>query len=311
MFTEHTPCLIEFITHFSREENVVSYLEEMKWGDEKKCPFCRGKRYYTLGGSDRRLGYKCANKFCNKKFNVRIGTIFESSKIPLSKWMLLLWMLSTGKKNISSRQAAKNLNITQNASWQINHKIRFLFREKKEFLLSGIVEIDECFIGKGKNLTQWGAFSTRKAPILGLMERGGRIIIKTIDTRHRNNLEKEITKYVELGSTVYTDGWMGYRGLQYYYNHEWVNHSEKEYVREATHTNSIECAWSNFKKSIRAAHHQISGKHVQLYCDHFAYKYNRRHWKPMKIFNDLLLRSMKMQPMALEKPEQKQILETA
>lgn len=284
------PCIIDFCNFFNDEKAASLYLENIRWKENVICPKCGGEKIYILKNYKQR--FDCASPVCRYTFSVKARTIFDNTKLPLNKWFLILYFYSQNKKNIASAQNARNVRVTQTTAWHAMHKIRSMLSDDYE-KLSGIVEIDEVFLARKKpNYLNFCSLSIRKAPILGMFQRGGKVLIKTIPNRRPITLDEIILKHVEKGSTIYTDGWMGYKNLSQYYNHEWVNHKEGEYVREATHTNNIESVWGYMKKSIRAAHHNVSQKHAQLYCDEIAYKYNRRDWKPMDIFNDLLTRAV-------------------
>lgn len=163
-----------------------------------------------------------------------------------------------------------------------------------DIILSGIIEVDETFLANGKKWQRWGSLSTRKAPIIGLIERGGKVVIKCIPDRSEFVMEEIIRKHVIEGSVIYTDGWLGYRNLQKWYTHDYVDHSAREYKRGEVHTNNIDNIWKQLKNNIRGAHHSISNKHAQDYCDEVAYKINNRHRKPFERFNELLLRAVKI-----------------
>jgi len=280
--------ILDFYNHFSDEQSCQDYLARMRWGKHPICPHCKSSKipYIT------KIGYKCSNNKCYKKFTVTVGTIFESSNKPLQLWFYIIFNHAINKKNISSHQLSKNFGTTQTTAWKMSHKLRTTFWQDDSILLSGTIEVDEAFLSKGgTKWTRWGGVSTRKAPILGLIERGtGRLIIKEIEDRKRTTILKLINKYVEKGSIIYTDGASLYKTLKENYTHEFVNHSEREYVRGNVHTNNIEGIWRMLKSNIRHAHHSVSSKHVQLYCNELCYRRNTKHLSATEIFDDILLR---------------------
>lgn len=278
--------LFQFLDRFGNNDACIEHFKSVRWPEGVRCPYCDYDKSYIIEGGRR---YKCASKKCFKKFSFTVGTIFQDTKIPLRTWYLLIYVMASNRKSISSFQLAKNLGVSQKCAWEIMHKLRVAFDEKKIPQLSGVVEVDECFIGKGKLWQRfYGSVATRKTPILGLIQRGGRVIIKTINSRSTRELEKIIFEYVKPQSTIYTDGWYAYRKLKTQYKHEWVNHSDGEYVRGDVHTNTIENVWGYFKRNIRAGHHHISGKHVQRYCNEVSWKFNNRHLTTMQRFDELL-----------------------
>lgn len=287
--------LYEFMQKFGTKEKCIEHIQRVRWPDEIICPHCGGSNPYLTN-----RGYKCSKRTCKKKFSNISQTVFENTKIALPAWFLLMYMMASNRKSISSVQIGKNLGITQASAWKIMHKLRLVFEEKNTEQLSGIVEIDECFIGKGNLWSRWGAVSTRKTPIVGMLQRGGRVIMKCVDGRDHNTLTKIVIQFVAPGSAVYTDGWLGYSRLKQYYEHEAVNHSNREYVRGNIHINGIESVWGYFKKNIRNGHHYISGKHVQRYCNEVSWKFNNRQLTTMQRFNEILKRCLESKQLVVE-----------
>lgn len=287
--------LIQFLKRFGTQEVCEEHIKGVRWPDEITCPHCGASSPYITS-----RGYKCKHKSCAKKFSYKSGTLLEGAKIELPTFFLLLYLLSSNRKSISSHQIARHLSVTQKTAWHTMHKLRLVFEEKNIEKLSGTVEVDECFFGKGNLWTRWGAMCTRKTPVLGLLQRGGRVIIQTVDDRRQDTLTEMVLRYVVPGSTVYTDGWLGYNGLRNYFNHSSVNHTNKEYVRGDVHVNGIENVWSFFKKNIRNGHHWISGKHVQRYCNEVSWKFNNRHLSTMQRFDEILKRVLESRQLVIE-----------
>lgn len=283
--------MVDFYVKFRDEQTCKEYFTDLRWSEGQLCIFCGHKKVYVTN-----RGFKCGSSECYRQFNFKTKTIFESSKVPLSIWFYLIYSYAINKKNISSVQIAKNIGVTQTTAWYMMSNIRGVFAEKEIVRLSGIVEVDECFIGKGNRWTRWGSMSTRKTPILGIIERGGKVVIKAIEDRTRITLEEIILTHVEKGSTVYTDGLMSYRNLSGYYKHAWLDHSSHEYARGSMHTNTIENFWSHFKRGIRNGSHFISAEHVQRYCDEVAYRHNYKHLNFKERFNDILSRCINRVP---------------
>lgn len=281
----------EFATIFSSEEVCKNYLSWIRWDGVPVCPFCNSDDICQLDGVCKDLN--CRN--CRKRFTPILKTIFQNTKIPLSKWFFLIYSSALNNKNISSVQMSKNLGLTQSTCWHIMMKIKCLYEDTEIQKLSGIVEVDECFLCTGTRWTRWNGLSKRKEPILGLKQREGRLIIKMIETRSQRILEEIIREHVEEGSIIYTDGFLSYRNLQNWYNHEWLDHSSHEYVRADNpeiHTNNIENVWMQLKKSIRGANHSISRQHVKRYCDEVSYRINYKHLTVVQRFHDILLRAV-------------------
>ncbi len=246
------------------------------------CPYCGCDKWYKLGKEGQ---YKCGGTTCHKKYTVTIGTIFQSSHIPLNIWFAAMYLVSSHKKGISSYQIARDLNITQKSSWFMLHRIREMAREKKTVILSGIVEADETYMARKFHSEQkpkdfdftpsWPRLD-RKGCVFGMVERKGKVVVKVFPSNKGDDIKKAIKQHVEKASTLYTDDSYIYkRGLDEY-ERDTVTHGKKEYVRGNVSTNQIENFWGVMKRGVYGTYHQISYKHLHRYCDEFSYRYNSR-----------------------------------
>lgn len=292
---------VEFVRQFQDHEYCEDYLKEFRWPNGVICPFCGSDKLYICSKRGKiKHQYSCAKPTCRKKFSLISGTVFDNTKFPLSTWLMLIYQNSLNKKNISSRQLAKNFGGSQKTLWGLQHKIRSVLYQD-DIILSGIIEVDEAFVSKGNKWTRWGGITTRKEPVLGLIERQGNVVLKLIPDRLRATIIPLIVHHVAPGSTIYTDGHLSYRRLPNIYNHDYVDHSTREYARGDVHTNNIENVWGFFKKSIRNAHHSISAKHLQVYLDEAAYRFNNRHLSSFDRFHDILSRCLNNPPVIIDK----------
>ena len=265
--------LIEFQEKFATEQVCIDYLENARWNGEPVCPHCGCFGAYKFSDGKR---LKC--KACRKQFTVRVGTIFEDSHLPLKKWFLAIYLLTSLKKGLSSIQLSKYLGITQKSAWFVLHRIRYAVNtDAFKAPLKNIVEGDETYYGgKGKH-NKRGRGAENKTPIFGLVERQGKVICRAVENVKTKTVMPLIHKYVEAGSSMMTDEYGIYNTLEKNgYKHETVNHGHKEYVRGDAHTNTIEGYWSHLKKGLDAIYIHVSKKHVQKYCDEYAYRYNSR-----------------------------------
>src|SRR5208337_852399 len=186
--------LIDFINNFNDEKSCQTYLENIRFKDGEFCPYCNHTKVYKF--SDGKT-YKCAK--CRKKFSIKTGTIFESSPIPLNKWFLAIYLLSTDKKGISSIQLASQLGVTQKTAWFMYHRIRNTYDQKKN-MLKGIVEIDETYVGgknKNKHLSEkikgtQGRSTKTKTRVFGMSERKGDYQIQKIEKVDKKTITKII-----------------------------------------------------------------------------------------------------------------------
>ena len=272
--------LIELLDAFPDEETCITYLEKIRWKKGKIIsPFDETSKIYILPNHR----YMCKNT--QKIFNVKTGTIFHGTKLSLRKWFMAIWLISSHKKGISSPQLAKDLHITQKTAWYMLQKIRTCFICKNIGFLSGEVECDETFVG-GKNKNRhWdkkvknsqGRSFKDKTPVLGMLQRKGDIICRVVKNTSQSELTPMILKFVDKHYTVlYTDEWQGYNKVGQMYHHYFVDHGRGKYVDGRVYTNTIEGFWSIFKRGILGIYHHLSRKHLQLYANEFAFRYNTR-----------------------------------
>lgn len=283
--------LYDLQQYFTNETVCREYLERFRWNGKPVCPFCNNDKVYKL--KDNKT-YKCANKDCKKKFTATVGTIFENTKIPLSKWFVAMYLITAHKKGISSLQLHRDIGVTQKTAWFINHRIREMLKDKAPELLKNMVEVDEVYLGgketnkhKSKRLPLSEAYN-QKSMVVGLLQRGGRIITKKVPSTHSWMLQPLVRKYVEGLATVITDSHFGYRGLEREYFHETVKHRAGEYARGIYHTNTIEGFWSLLSRGIYGIYHSVSDKHIERYLDEFAQRYTTRNDGEAERFNYFL-----------------------
>lgn len=279
---------------FKDERTCLEYYENIRWKGNPTCPFCKSDKPYV---TDR--GYKCSNNECHKKFTVKVGTIFENTKIPLRTWYGAIYLCTAHKKGISSYQLATNLDITQKTAWFVLHRIREMLKTQAPQMLTGTTEVDATFIGgkekfKHKNKRSRdaeGNYVNIKKVVLGAIERDGKIILQHIPSETKEHMVDFVTKHIDKGSTVYTDEHQGFRGLGKIYTHDTVNHSIKLYVSGIVHTNTIENFWSLLKRGLNGTYHQVSEKHLNRYLQEFASRFNSRTDETQQRFEKFLRKS--------------------
>jgi transposase-like protein len=284
--------LAEFMAHFHDEEACREHFAAIRFAKGEYCPHCNHNEIYKFSGGKR---YRCAK--CKQDFTIKTGTVFGESKIPLQKWFIAIYLLSTSGKGISSVQLAKQVGVTQKTGWFIDHRIREAMKQNNGQLF-GRVEADETWIGgkipnmsKSKRKALFGKAIENKTPMVGILQRGGDIQVKVADQVNRATLQPNIISNVAKGSFLYTDENVSYRGLHRHgFYHNTVQHQTKEYVKGDCHTNSIESFWALFKRGYHGIYHQMSKKHLQRYADEFTFRFNRRSRGMQQVFSDLVNR---------------------
>lgn len=273
--------IIDLLKAYPTEQSCIEALEYIRWEGIVESPFDINSNVYKCKGNK----YRCKNT--NKYFNVRTGTIFEGTKIPLQQWFIAIYIFSSHKKGISSYQLAKDLNVTQKTGWFMLQRIRYAM-EHKTFLktLEGTIEVDETFVG-GKNKNRHldkkvensqGRSFKDKTPVMGMIQRGGELRCVVVPDTKADSIQPVIFTNVKPGSTIYSDEWLGYTGINRYYNHEIVDHGRGQYVGETgATTNTMEGFWSQLKRGLNGTYHNnVSRKHLQKYADEFTFRYNYR-----------------------------------
>ena len=287
--------LISMVNYFNTEERCRQAVIETRWGvgdfQDVICPYCGGHHCAT-----RKDGKFRCNK-CKRNFSCKVGTIFEDTNLPLQKWFIAMYLISSHKKGISSCQLARDIKVCQKTSWFMLQKIRLLYAQSDADAFEGTVECDEVYIGgkekwKHKSMrtpnTQ-GRSTKTKTPVFGMMERSVYMNDKdeeesityvhafVVEKTDRATLLPIIQQFVEDGSRVITDELSAYNGLTGLgYIHAVVAHSDEEYASGDVFTNSIEGFWSHFRRMITGCYHDVSDAHLQGYIDEAAYRWNTR-----------------------------------
>ena len=235
-----------------------------------------------MGGKSTRVGvYKCYD--CRKPFTVKVGTIFESSHIPMRLWLQAIFLISASKKGISSNQLHRTLGITLKSAWFMSHRIREAMKDTSTVMFGsggGTVEIDETFIGRelGKKV---GHGFEHKQKVLSLIDRTtGRARSIVVDNLKVATLMPIINSNVSREADVMTDDAVQYRGLwQRFAFHGFTNHSNGEYVSKyspSIHTNTIEGFFSIFKRGMKGVYQHCGHNHLNRYLAEYDFRYSNR-----------------------------------
>lgn len=277
--------LAEMAPYFSNENKAIAFVEKMMWPNGPACPHCGGiEKQYEITGKSARPGLrKCG--LCKKQYTVKVGTIFEDSHIPLSKWLLAIFLMCSSKKGVSANQIARNLGISYKSAWHLCHRVRLAMT--KEPLRSklggggGTVEVDETYIGgdPANNLRKKRVkFQSDKLPVMALIERGGEARLYPLpDTKH-STLRSIVRLNVDDTAHIVSDGHIAYKKMPpYFASHGSVDHSRREMVRGIIHVNFAESCFSLLKRAILGTHHHVSKQHMTRYLREHEFRWNMRH----------------------------------
>ncbi|QNO29035.1 IS1595 family transposase [Sphingopyxis sp. OPL5] len=270
--------LFQMMAAFPDEQSAIDHFTAIRWADGAFCPLCGSTKVYHF--SDKRT-HKCGD--CKKRFSIKVGTIFEDTKIELRKWMMAIWLITSHKKGIASTQLAKDIGVTQKTAWFMLHRLRHAARTQSfNRPLDGEVEIDETYVGgkavnRHKGDPKNGPGTSGKVAVIGALQRGGKAVATVIDRTDTRTLDTFAHAVVSPTATlVSTDEHSGYRHLGRTYSHGVVRHSAGEYVVGNCHTNGIEGFWALLKRQIVGIHHFVSPKHLNAYVSESTWRFNLR-----------------------------------
>jgi len=282
--------LIDVTKAFSTEDQCLDFLEKMRWPQGIRCLACESAKLSlitrtvdpTKTRSEKKQNkrtrlYACLE--CGKRFTPTVGTIFHSSHLPLTKWFMALAIVMDAKKGMSANQLKQHLGIgSYRTAWYMVHRIRKAMVELSLGKLSGIVELDETYIGgkqKGKGV-YYG--KKQKQVVVGLRQRKGPLrFIHTKDAK-ANTLKAIIEEHIgeEVQYIMTDESSASWGALLNNPKHKVIRHNIGKYVEGIVHTNSIESAFSLLKRGIIGSFHRISIKHLHRYLAEFQYRFNAR-----------------------------------
>jgi transposase-like protein len=279
--------LVKIYRRFPTREAAIAHLEQVRWPNGIHCPACGADTVARKAEKSQFDRLQCWS--CERSFSATVGTIFHNSHIDLQRWFLLISLMLNAKKGLSAMQAARDLEMRRPTVWSMMHRIRGALADDGT-LLSGLVEMDEAYVGgkprrtnrKDDNDPKPRGRSTSKTPVVGAVERGGRVKVKAVDTAEMSGADLEALARQMIDtkrSTLTTDEYRGYAGFNNFVAHRTINHS-REYVSAdlfgTLHTNTIESFWAILKRAIIGQFHHVSRKYLPLYLREIVYRYNMR-----------------------------------
>jgi transposase-like protein len=291
--------LSDISTKYTTEDRCRELLRRLRWPTGALCPRCSEPAVDLE--TDKELFY-C--KSCDYQFSVTVGTIFNDSHLPLTKWFMATLLLCEAKKGISACQVQRTIGVSYKTAWYLCHRIRAAMKEADKPLLGGTVEMDETYIGGVEHGGKMGR-ATDKEIVVGIRQRGGDLRFYHVKNAKSKTLAKYLKKSISVDvDRIITDDYAAYpkamiRAGIHGSKHETINHSHKVYVIGDVHTNTIENAFSLFKRGIMGTWHHISAKHLASYLEEMEFRFNRR--KDKNLFLDTLKHMVTTSTLTYEK----------
>lgn len=286
--------LIKITEKLNTEAKCLSYLEKQRWSNVPICPYCDSDR---SSRKTQEFRHTCHN--CKRSYSVLVGTIFEATKLPITKWFWAICLILNAKKGISSLQLARDLHVNKNTAWFLQKRIRKAMKDDNH-ILNGIIEIDETYVGGSlsnkhyfKKVDSGKYFKSgmeHMVPVLGMIQRKGKIILKVLEKASGKEIKPFIKSKISSESTIITDGFGGYSGLNdHFENHIILNHSQKKTSINQYNTCTLEGFWTLVKRSFIGQYHKISKNHLQDYLNEMAFKHNYKGTDMFKLLLDNML----------------------
>ena len=270
------------------EKTAVEFMEKQRWGDHPACPRCGDMNVYQMLDAktgERQANYRWRCRGCKEQYTVRIGTVFEESRIPLRHWCFAFWRSSTSKKGVSALEVKRQTGLSYKSALFMLHRIRFAMTDPTPTdQLRGDVEVDEIYIGgkpryRGKRENNKGR-GNDKAVVVALVERNGRARTRPVANVTGKTLKSVIRENVDKSSRILTDQFQGYKGIgpEFAGGHHTVNHSRGEYVKRGTDisTNTVESFFAVVRRGLDGIYHSVSREHLHRYMGEFCFRYDNR-----------------------------------
>ena len=291
--------LMEFMAEFPDDATCLEWLWRNRYSEDglhADCPKCeREQAFERYKTSQQRQSWTCTS--CGHHLHPTAGTIFHKSSTSLHLWFYAMYLMTSTRCGISAKQLEREIGVTYKTAYRMSQLIRqrLMTQDADPFKGGQPVEMDETYVGgrnrRGYHRGRPSKDASHKQPVFGMVQRGGRVAVMTVDNAKRATLLPIVQERLLPRSTVYTDYYTSYDPLtKMGYRHGRINHSERVYVSGDVHTNTIEGFWSLVKRGLDGVFHGVSKKHLQGYLNEYAWRYNQRHDEEGR-FRALLLRS--------------------
>jgi len=275
----------DFDNAFPSDAACLEYIKERRYpGGITECAKCGVERKHHRIGN--RTAYSC--DYCGTQIFPLVGTIFEKSSTSLRTWFQAMYLMSSTRCGISAKQIQRETGVTYKTAWRMFKQVRSLMSDGDLQLEGPTVEVDESYFGgvrKG-NRGRPMAGDRKKTPVIGIVQRQGKVLAKVIKNAGHEELLGAIRKHVVPGSVIYTDDYQIYHGISKLrdadgkpanYKHYRIRHKTGRYVKDGhIHTQSVEGLWSLIKRGIGGVYHSVSPKYLQTYLNEYTFRYNRR-----------------------------------
>ena len=269
---------------FGTQKKCIAYLEKIRWGKTPLCANCESDNV-----TKRTDGMRWHCNSCRKDYSVLVGTIFEGTRLPLPQFFQAMFIMNNAKMGISASEISRAVGIKYNTAWYVGHRVRCAMINN-EIRLEGVVEFDEAYIGgkaRKKNsptneanlasITSKRGRGTSKVPVVGAVEKKGKVYVKIIEKLSKRNLLAMLRKIVNTNDTiVITDDFRSYKAFDDEVAHITIKHSEG-YGKGMKTINTIEGFWSILKNGIKGSYRAVSKKYLPFYLAEYSYKFNNRH----------------------------------
>lgn len=272
----------------SDETAAVEFFEFQRWGETPCCVKCGSVDVYQMkdaktGERSKRYLWRCRD--CKEQYTVRIGTVYEESRLPMRHWAYAFWRACTSKKGVSALEIKRHCQISYKSALFLMNRIRFAMAPDLPTAepLKGIVEVDETYVG-GKpryyangvdgRSTKW----KRQTAVFAAVERGGQIRRRVVADVTGKTLKAEILKVVDPRSYIFSDEHGAYKGIGEHFTggHLTVVHGRKEYARGPINTNTVESSFAIVKRGIIGTYHNVSREYLHRYLWQFDFVWNTR-----------------------------------
>lgn len=267
------------------EDAAVNFVEELRWANGSCCPRCGSVDVYKVMDrktESRNQDYRWRCRDCGKFYTVRTGTVMEDSRIPMRHWCWAFWQLCSSKKGMSAKQIQRQTGLSYKSALFLLHRVRFAMTDMVGVTLTGTVEADETYVGgkprRGDGKIHKRGRGTDKTPVMGMVERGGRVHTRVAPDVTAKTLKGAIREMVDKSARIMTDENNAYNGIgaDFAGGHATVCHSAGQYVNGEACTNTAESVFSLLKRGMYGVYHNVSKRHLHRYLAEFDFRWNHR-----------------------------------